>query len=72
MESARSCSRRLAGSDAGEAKASATTGDIDTLLRSLLEQGVPASTVAQALKTMPGIGRNEAYERVLALGRGAE
>jgi 16S rRNA (cytidine1402-2'-O)-methyltransferase len=61
-----------AGSDAGEAKASATTGDIDALLRSLLEQGVPASTVAQALKTMPGIGRNEAYERVLALGRRRE
>ena len=35
----------------------------------LLAQGVPASTVAQALRAMPGIGRNEAYERVLALGR---
>ena len=43
---------------------------VDALLRSLLDQGVPASTVAQALKSMPGIGRNEAYERVLALGRG--
>jgi len=53
--------------DDGEANASAR--DVDALLRSLLEQGVPASTVAQALKTMPGVGRNEAYERVLALGR---
>ena len=49
----------------------ATTHDVDALLRSLLEQGVPASTVAQALKAMPGVGRNEAYERVLALGRGS-
>jgi 16S rRNA (cytidine1402-2'-O)-methyltransferase len=58
--------------DEGEANAdgSATTHDVDALLRSLLDQGVPASTVAQALKAMPGIGRNEAYERVLALGRG--
>ena len=40
-----------------------------TLLRSLLAQGVPASTLAQALRVMPGIGRNQAYERVLALGR---
>jgi 16S rRNA (cytidine1402-2'-O)-methyltransferase len=47
----------------------ATTQDVDTLLRSLLEQGVPVSTVAQALKAMPGVGRNDAYERVLALGR---
>jgi 16S rRNA (cytidine1402-2'-O)-methyltransferase len=53
-----------------EPDAGATAHDIDALLRSLLEQGVPASTVAQALKTMPGVGRNEAYERVLALGRG--
>ena len=44
-------------------------GDVDELLRALLAQGVPASTVAQALRAMPGIGRNEAYERVLALGR---
>jgi 16S rRNA (cytidine1402-2'-O)-methyltransferase len=43
--------------------------DVDALLRALLAQGVPASTVAQALRAMPGIGRNEAYERVLALGR---
>jgi hypothetical protein len=32
---------------------------------------VPASTVAQALRALPGVGRNEAYERVLALGRDA-
>ena len=38
-------------------------------MRSLLAQGVPASTLAQALRALPGIGRNEAYERVLALGR---
>jgi 16S rRNA (cytidine1402-2'-O)-methyltransferase len=54
-----------------DADGSATTHDVDALLRSLLDQGVPASTVAQALKTMPGIGRNEAYQRVLALGRGS-
>jgi 16S rRNA (cytidine1402-2'-O)-methyltransferase len=56
----------------GEAGAGdgATVHEVDALLRSLLDQGVPASTVAQALKAMPGIGRNEAYERVLALGRG--
>ena len=53
-----------------EADADATAHDVDALLRSLLDQGVPASTVAQALKAMPGVGRNEAYERVLALGRG--
>jgi 16S rRNA (cytidine1402-2'-O)-methyltransferase len=47
----------------------ATEGQLDDLLRSLLEQGVPASTLAQALRVMPGIGRNQAYERVLALGR---
>jgi len=53
-----------------EVDAGATANDVDALLRSLLDQGVPASTVAQALKAMPGVGRNEAYERVLALGRG--
>jgi 16S rRNA (cytidine1402-2'-O)-methyltransferase len=47
----------------------AVGADIDDLLRALLAQGVPASIVAQALRAMPGIGRNEAYERVLALGR---
>ena len=47
----------------------ATDRHLDDLLRSLLEQGVPASTIAQALRVMPGIGRNQAYERVLALGR---
>jgi 16S rRNA (cytidine1402-2'-O)-methyltransferase len=49
--------------------ARAVGADVDELLRALLAQGVPASTVAQALRTMSGIGRNEAYERVLALGR---
>ena len=29
----------------------------------------PRSTLAQALRSLPGIGRNQAYERVLALGR---
>ena len=42
--------------------------DIDALLRSLLAQGVPASTLAQALRAIPGVGRNQAYARVLALG----
>jgi 16S rRNA (cytidine1402-2'-O)-methyltransferase len=54
---------------AGSPAAIASDGQLDDLLRSLLEQGVPASTVAQALRVMPGIGRNQAYERVLALGR---
>jgi 16S rRNA (cytidine1402-2'-O)-methyltransferase len=58
--------------DDGERDADATAPEVDVLLRSLLEQGVPASTVAQALKAMPGIGRNEAYERVHALGRSVE
>jgi len=53
-----------------DADGGATSHEVDALLRSLLDQGVPASTVAQALKALPGIGRNEAYERVLALGRG--
>jgi len=47
----------------------ATEGQLDDLLRSLLAQGVPASTLAQALRVIPGVGRNQAYERVLALGR---
>jgi 16S rRNA (cytidine1402-2'-O)-methyltransferase len=58
--------------DAGAARESAaavTDDDVDALLRSLLDQGVPASTVAQALRALPGVGRNQAYERVLALGR---
>lgn len=42
---------------------------IDEVLRALLAQGVPPSTLAQALRVVPGIGRNQAYERVLALGR---
>jgi 16S rRNA (cytidine1402-2'-O)-methyltransferase len=50
-----------------DSDASATAQDVDGLLRSLLEQGVPASTVAQALKAMPGVGRNQAYERVQTL-----
>lgn len=54
---------------AGAPAAIATDEQLDDLLRALLEQGVPASTVAQALRVMPGIGRNQAYERVLALGR---
>jgi 16S rRNA (cytidine1402-2'-O)-methyltransferase len=54
--------------DGGE-PAAVTDDDVDALLRSLLAQGVPASTVAQALRALPGVGRNEAYERVLALGR---
>jgi len=42
---------------------------IDDMLRSLLAHGVPPSTLAQALRVVPGVGRNQAYERVLALGR---
>jgi 16S rRNA (cytidine1402-2'-O)-methyltransferase len=54
---------------AGALAATATETDVDELLRSLLAQGVPASTLAQALRALPGIGRNQAYERVLQLGR---
>ena len=42
--------------------------EVDALLRALLVQGVPASTLAQALRAVPGVGRNQAYARVLALG----
>jgi len=42
--------------------------DVDALLRALLAEGVPASTLAQALRAIPGVGRNQAYARVLALG----
>jgi len=52
--------------DAAEAPGS--TDDVDALLRALLAQGVPASTLAQALRAIPGVGRNQAYARVLALG----
>jgi 16S rRNA (cytidine1402-2'-O)-methyltransferase len=57
--------------DAGEGGEPARVTDeaVDAVLRSLLAQGVPASTVAQALRALPGVGRNQAYERVLALGR---
>ena len=54
------------------APATETAGEVDALLRALLAQGVPGSTLAQALRALPGIGRNEAYERVLALGRAPE
>ena len=59
--------------DAGGAvePAAVTDDDVDALLRSLLAQGVAPSTVAQALRALPGVGRNAAYERVLALGRDA-
>jgi len=49
-------------------KTDATDVDIDDVLRALLAHGVPASTLAHALRAVPGIGRNAAYERVLALG----
>jgi 16S rRNA (cytidine1402-2'-O)-methyltransferase len=58
-----------AGAEGGGEPAAVSDGDVDALLRSLLEQGVSASTLAQALRALPGVGRNEAYERVLALGR---
>ena len=56
-----------------DAPAAATTAgsgaEVDALVRVLLEHGVPPSTLAQALRAIPGVSRNEAYERVLALGR---
>jgi 16S rRNA (cytidine1402-2'-O)-methyltransferase len=58
------------GAAASGESAPVSDDDVDALLRSLLAQGVPASTVAQALRALPGVGRNQAYERVLALGRG--
>jgi len=51
-----------------DAEAPGGTDDVDALLRALLAQGVPASTLAQALRAIPGVGRNQAYARVLALG----
>ena len=61
---------RAAAADARRAtpRPRAHDDDVDALLRALLDQGVPASTVAQALTAMPGVGRNQAYARVLALG----
>jgi 16S rRNA (cytidine1402-2'-O)-methyltransferase len=50
---------------------SARDDDVDVVLKSLLAQGVSASTLAQALRAVPGVSRNHAYERVLALGRDA-
>jgi 16S rRNA (cytidine1402-2'-O)-methyltransferase len=58
-----------AGADEPGEAAAVTDDDVDAVLRSLLAQGVPASTIAQALRALPGVGRNQAYERVLALGR---
>jgi len=54
---------------AADEAAPVAESDVDELLRALLAQGVPASTLAQALRALPGVGRNQAYERVLALGR---
>jgi 16S rRNA (cytidine1402-2'-O)-methyltransferase len=51
-----------------DAEAAGSSDDVDALLRSLLVQGVPASTLAQALRAIPGVSRNQAYARVLALG----
>jgi len=49
------------------AETAGSNDDVDALLRYLLAQGVPASTLAQALRVIPGVGRNQAYARVLAL-----
>jgi 16S rRNA (cytidine1402-2'-O)-methyltransferase len=51
-----------------DAEAAGSSDDVDALLRALLVHGVPASTLAQALRAIPGVGRNQAYARVLALG----
>jgi 16S rRNA (cytidine1402-2'-O)-methyltransferase len=56
-------------SDVLPSATTAADNEIDDLLRSLLAQGVSASTLTQALRALPGIGRNQAYDRVLALGR---
>jgi 16S rRNA (cytidine1402-2'-O)-methyltransferase len=45
-----------------------TAVDLDPLLRALLAQGVTAKTLSQALASLPGTSRKEAYARVLALG----
>ena len=51
-----------------DAEGAGRNDDVDAMLRSLLAQGVPASTLAQAVRAIPGVGRNQAYARVLALG----
>ena len=43
---------------------------VDELLRSLLAQGVTATTLVRALSALPGMSRKEAYARVLELGQG--
>ena len=43
---------------------------VDELLRSLLAQGVTATTLVRALSALPGTSRKEAYARVLELGQG--
>lgn len=52
--------------EAVEAVEAAVGGD-DALLRALLAEGVPASTLAQALKQARGMRRNAAYDYVLGL-----
>ena len=42
---------------------------VDDLLRSLLAQGVTATTLVRALSAQPGTSRKEAYARVLELGQ---
>jgi 16S rRNA (cytidine1402-2'-O)-methyltransferase len=51
-----------------DAEGAGSRDDVDALLRSLLAQGVPASTLVQALRAIPGVSRNQAYARVVALG----
>ncbi len=58
-----------AASSVADGNVTSSERDVEVVLRSLLAQGVPASTLAQGLKSLPGIGRNEAYARVLALSQ---
>ncbi len=44
------------------------TNRLDRLVRALLDQGVTAKTIAQALAELPGVSRKQAYARVLAIG----
>jgi 16S rRNA (cytidine1402-2'-O)-methyltransferase len=62
------CTLVLAPPAGARPDAVAAGDDVDAVLRALLARGVPAATLAQALRAVPGVRRNEAYARVLALG----
>ncbi len=54
--------------DASAPPVAAADDQIDRLVRALLDQGVTAKTIVQALAELPGVSRKQAYARVLAIG----